>query len=433
MAKKSKRNWLILSYQTNRASACSQHIDDKLPTLMKKGINPIVLSSTGGQRHSDFTHKTALSIAPSGLRFELRSFLRLHCKTKFTFKLFETPLLLPILPLYLLEKIILDLESEWSWYIRASQIGNKLCRQYHPEIIYSTGGPACAHLAAYKIAKKNNIPWIAELQDPIIHDAEYHRSKRAFRYYSWLEKRIRKYSCATIFMCDSARQNCNNRTGISRNSYTIYPGAGNQSTERVLKDSKKCTFDHFGTLAGSRDGTVLIAAIQQCLDRNPALIARIKFNFYGTCDAATTRCIANFPYPNIIEFHGKIPRDQAIARMNNSSCLILIQNREFFSSETIPSKLYEYMNTGRPILALTYQNREIDKILHDSGHFSVPADKQQAISEEIEKIATTGISNGLKASWPESPWTIKRAVDQLLAIAKTCLQSNPVHEERHLS
>jgi len=424
MTKEPKKTWLILSYQTNRASACSQHIDDKLPALIEQGINPVILSSTGGQHHKAFPHKTTLSIAPSGLRFELRSFLRLHCKTKLTFKLFETPLLIPILPLYLLEKILLDLESEWSWYIRASQKGSKLCKQYQPEIIYSTGGPACAHLAAYKIAKKNNIPWIAELQDPIIHDTEYHRSKRAFRYYSWLEKLIRKQSCATIFMCDSARQNCNRRTGVPHNSYTIYPGATNQSTERVAKDSKKCLFDHFGTLAGSRDGTVLIAAIQQCLDRNPSLIESIKFNFYGTCDAATAKCIANFPYPNIIEFHGKIPRAQAIEQMNNSSCLVLIQNREFFSSETIPSKLYEYMNTGRPILALTYQNREIEKILHDGGHFSVPADNQQAISEEIEKITTTSINKGLNASWPESPWTTKRAVEQLLAIAQNCLQSN---------
>ena len=423
MDKEPKRHWLILSYLTNRdANACSQHIDDKLAPLIEQGISPVLLSSTGGQRHSAFPHETALSIAPSGLRYELRSFLRLHCKTKLTFKLFETPLLLPILPFYLLEKIILDLESEWSWFVRAGQKGIKLCKKYQPEMIYSTGGPACAHLAASNIAKKTNIPWIAELQDPIIHDAEYHRSKRAFRYYSWLEKVIRKQSCATLFMCDSARQNCNRRTGVFSNSHTVYPGASKQLQVPFSTEQKKCVFNHFGSLGGSRDGTVLIPAIKQCLDQHPEFIDKIQSNFYGTCDAATNKCIASFPYPEIIEFKGKIPRSEAINRMNNSECLVLIQNREFFSSETIPSKLYEYMHTGRPILALTYRNPEIEQILQDGSHFSVPADNQNRISEEIIRIVTMHTNNELKTSWPVSPWTAERAVEQLLSIAKTCLQ-----------
>lgn len=423
MNKNSKKKWLILSYQAKKASACSQHIDDKFPSLINKGIQPILLSSPCGQRYKTFPHETALSIAPSGLRFELRNFLRLHCKTKFQFKLFETPLLIPILPFYLLEKTLLNLESEWSWHIRASQKGAMLIKRYQPEIIYSTGGPSCAHLAAYKLAKKNHIPWIAELQDPLIHDAEYHRSKQAFRYYSKLEKRIRINSCATIFMCDAARHNSDRRTGIAHNSYTIYPGANaKKPLESVEKESQKCIFNHFGSLGGSRDGTVLIAAIKQCIEQNPKLENCIKLNFYGTCDAATARSIASFPYHDVVKFHGKISREEAVSKMHSSSCLILIQNREFFSSETIPSKLYEYMHTRRPILALTYNNGEIDKILHDSGHCSVPADGQQAISNEIKRITTMSMKSEGETPLEKSPWTTGRAVEQLLSIAKRCLQ-----------
>jgi hypothetical protein len=423
MNKNSKRKWLILSYQANKASACSQHIDDKFPSMINKGIQPVLLSSPCGQRHQTFPHKTTLSIAPSGLRFELRSFLRLHCKTKLQFKLFETPLLIPILPFYLLEKVILNLESEWSWHIMASQKGNTLIKRYQPEIIYSTGGPSCAHLAAYKLAKKNRIPWIAELQDPLIHDAEYHRSKQAFCYYSKLEKLIRENSCASIFMCDAARQNSDRRTGITENSYTVYPGAiANESLQSGLLENKKCTFNHFGSLGGSRDGTILIAAFKQCIEQNPNLKNSIKLNFYGTCDAATTKGIASFPHPDVVKFRGKISRTDAIKEMRSSSCLILIQNREFFSSETIPSKLYEYMQTGRPILALTYNNGEIDKILHESGHFSVPADGQEAISHEINKITTMILNNETQTPLKKSPWTADRAVEQLISIATTCLQ-----------
>lgn len=416
-----QRKWLILSYLSNSdGSASSQHIDDKLAPLAAMGIEPILLSSPGAAIHERFTHKTALSMAPSGLRFELRNFLRPRCKTKLQFKLLETPLLLPILPLYLLEKIFIDLESEWSWYIRASQKGKQLCHKFNPELIYSTGGPACAHLAAAKIARTTKLPWIAELQDPLLHDTGYHRSKPAFRYYSRLEKRIRTESCATIFMCDAARKNSNQRTGIHNNSHTIYPGAQIQTERTPFRASDKCIFNHFGSLGGSRDASLLIPAILDCIKRDHSLKDILQFNFYGTCDSTTASCISSFPYPGVLRFRGKVSRAQAISEMAQSSCLILIQNREFFSSETIPSKLYEYMHTGRPILALTHHNPEINNILADSGHFSVAADSQKDIARGILTITMLHQSGQLLYCWPQSPWTAKRAVKHLIEIADRC-------------
>jgi hypothetical protein len=423
MTNSPKKKWLILSYLANRdANACSQHIDDKLLPLLDRGIEPILLSGVGGKKHTAFPHESALSIAPSGLRNELRNFLRTRCTNKFTFKLFETPLLIPILPFYLLEKIFLDFDDEWSWYFRARQKGIKLCSRYHPELIYSTGGSASAHIAASHIAKTTGLPWIAELQDPLIHDKEYHRNKRAFRYYQNLETMIRKNSCATLFMCDSAKENCNTRTGNNANSYTVYPGAKEHALPAVAskKQHKHCIFSHFGSLGGTRSAAFLIPALQKCIEQNPEFLSIIRLNLYGTCDAESHKLIANFPFPDIIAFHGKIPREAAVQKMSHSSCLVLIQNTEFYSSETIPSKLYEYMLTGRPVLGLTFQNKEIDNLLLAEGHFSVAADNVDKICTAITAITKRQQSGHLQQSHSQSPWTASRAVDQLLSVAKTC-------------
>ena len=91
-----------------------------------------------------FAHYRVPSVAPSGVRFELRYLKR---RNKF-FKFAAIPLLIAILPLYFIEKAIINLESEWSWFPLAFLRGLLLCRRFHPELIYSTGGPASAHLAA---------------------------------------------------------------------------------------------------------------------------------------------------------------------------------------------------------------------------------------------------------------------------------------------
>ncbi len=424
-----KKKWLILSYLANRdANACSQHIDDKLQPLLDRDVEPVLLSGVGGKKYTAFPHETALSIAPSGLRNELRSFLRTRCTNKFTFKLFETPLLIPILPFYLLEKIFLDRDDDWSWFVRARQKGKMLCDRYHPELIYSTGGSASAHIAAFHIAKATGLPWIAELQDPLIHDKEYHRNKRAFRYYHNLETMIRKNSCATLFMCDSAKENCNARTGIKANSHTVYPGAKEHALPPAAFAAKDniCNFSHFGSLGGSRSAEFLIPALQKSIEQNPEFRNIIKLNLYGTCDTKSHKFIANFPFPDIITFHGKIPREKALQLMALSSCLVLIQNTEFYSSETIPSKLYEYMLTGRPVLGLTYHNREIDRLLLAEGHFSVAADNMDAICTAITTITNRQQSGQLQQPHSPSPWTAGRAVDQLLCIAKSCLKKHHV-------
>ena len=74
--------------------------------------------------------------------------------------------MLPIFPFYLLEKIIINMESEWSWCFLASLRGLLLCRQLRPEVVYSTGGSASAHVAALLIKRWTGCTWIAETQDP---------------------------------------------------------------------------------------------------------------------------------------------------------------------------------------------------------------------------------------------------------------------------
>jgi hypothetical protein len=71
------RYWVILSYCSNiEGNACSQHIDDRLPYLLKKGINPLLISGILGPKQKDIIHFQNPSLFPSGIRCEFRHFLK---------------------------------------------------------------------------------------------------------------------------------------------------------------------------------------------------------------------------------------------------------------------------------------------------------------------------------------------------------------------
>ncbi|WP_417910679.1 O-antigen ligase family protein [Candidatus Electronema sp. PJ] len=413
------RCWLILSYRANiLGSACSQHIDDRLPHLQAQEIEPVLLTGPVGEQAKIFRHFRALSIAPSGIRFELRHFLRRHLHKRWQFKTAETLILLPLLPFYLLEKIIVNLESEWSWCLLASLRGLLLCRQLKPELIYSTGGSASAHVAALLIKAGTGIRWIAETQDPLVHDQDWRRSRLVLLLYKTLEQRICRQADLFVFLVGAAMEHCRQRTKSCQTA-VVYPGA-EQSWFGQVQYSKgdRCRFAHFGSLAGTRNLAVFFQALEQVVSRRPELHGLVLVDVYGSFDSLSEREMKRLRLQDLVVLHGPVARQEAIATMQQADCLLLIQNIIYFSCETIPSKVYEYLLTGRPILGLLHHNQELEAMLTENGHCTVPADDVQATAAAIEEILSNWLETGLPTRSAAKAWTVTEAVQKLISLAE---------------
>jgi hypothetical protein len=378
------RHWLILSYFSGiDGMACAQHIDDRLPLLQARGIIPILLTGVCGKARVDVPTVQAPSVAPSGVRFELR-----HLRRRiFTLK-FAAPILnLLLLPFYVLEKLLIDLNSQWSWFPLAIVRGRQLCRKFRPEIIYSTGGPASAHLAAAVIARRFGIPWIAEFQDPLVHE-DWRRSRRALWVYAWLERLICARADAIIFVTEGARERADLRTGLHGRGWTLYPGADPAGMPQdIYEKGEFCRFAHFGSFGGSRNPKVFLEALRQLIAERPEMASVIRLDLFGSCDRLSRFIIADFPAPEMICDCGRVPRLQALSAMKRSDVLLLIQNTEKYSAETIPSKVYEYFLAGRPILALVHDNPELGEMMTRKGHIAVEANLAEEVREGIAALA----------------------------------------------
>lgn len=383
-----KKYWLILSYRALVAgSACSQHIDDRIPWLKQRGITPILLTGPVGGRSQDTLHFKAWSLAPSGIRFEIRHFLRKHLQKRWQFKCVETVVLLPIMPLYLLEKIIINLESEWSWCFAAAFRGAYLQWRFKPQVVYSTGGSASAHAAALIMHRFFNSPWLAETQDPLVHDESWERSRAAFHLYKWLENMIGKYSTAFIFLTEQAMKNACNRMQTECSAAFIYPGANEGFfQDGVHRPGKYFRLAHFGSLAGSRNLKAVLQALVLLFKENPEYATIIKLDLYGSLDGESMKEAQRLQLVHLIDHHGLVERQEALKKMQEADSLLLVQNTTFFSTETIPSKVYEYLMSRRPILGLVYKNRELEEILHAGGHQVVDAADADAVKLSLKNL-----------------------------------------------
>ena len=103
--KKDKQKWLIISNAFNRdGRADSQTITDKIPHLLKLGVEPVALSALTGEKDEKIKHYRVPTPTPVGLRFDLRHYLRQRLRNKFLYRLLSGFSSLLLLPFYILEK-----------------------------------------------------------------------------------------------------------------------------------------------------------------------------------------------------------------------------------------------------------------------------------------------------------------------------------------
>jgi hypothetical protein len=415
-----RERWLVISYFANiDAMAPSHHIDDRLPSLARRGIEICLLTSVCGAPLTAPLHKRIPSIAPSGIRYEVRHFLRRKTKRKLWYKFWQTFLLLPVYPFYFLEKIFLRLDSTWSWFVTASVAATILCIKNRPRIIYSTGGPVSAHLAAMIASSLTRTPYAAEFQDPLVNQhAAPHKCERLFL--RRVERLVMKSASLVIFLTEKAMENSLKRNPVKGKAVAIYPGAVPSDHAPRYISGGRCNVAHFGSLGDSRNLEYIFRALSSLNELFPDLSAFFTLHLYGANAANVRKQIDKSPCVHLLEIHGKVRRQEAARRMHDSDVLLLIQNIDESAFEQIPLKTYEYLSTGRPILALVYRNPELQAMLEERGHIVVQADDVAAIREGFMTYIGRWRGNLLQGSPAKSPYTVEEAVSRLIeAVAAT--------------
>jgi hypothetical protein len=102
--------------------------------------------------------------------------------------------------------------------------------------------------------------------------------------------------------------------------------------------------------------------------------------------------------------------------MRDADILLLVQNIDDFSAETIPSKVYEYLVAGRPILGLVHRNAELAGMLTGLGHTVAEAADAVSVRDAVSEIHRRWETITLESP-AVSPYTVASAVDRLIAIA----------------
>lgn len=440
MSEGNKQPWLVLSHAFNMdGRAASQTITDKIPHLLNLGIEPIVISGLLGQKDKAVEHHQVLPAFPVALRFDLRHYLKQRIANPHLYRIVMTVIFLFLLPFFLIEKLFIRLETDWSWAISAYFSGARIIQTRRPALIYSTGGAYSAHLAGYWLARRFGVPWIAEIHDPMVVGSLPPGNMRE-RFTLWLEEKICTHADIAWWFTETALERAKARhPQLAGRGHYVIPGADEPDFIRTpYRRQAHLVIAHFGSLSETRNLDIFLKALRKVIAHDLQRANLIQLHIYGSeVDAVSARAIEEFPYPKVIKHLGRLESDpdtgesgrtRVLKKMNSADCLLLLHGTEPFCEEYIPSKMYEYLWAQRPILAMVWHNPQMSDMLHGLGHWAVAADNTDEVADALEELYARWTENNLPDSNSPSPYTTYHAVQKIHSWTASLLSNATSHD-----
>ena len=229
--------------------------------------------------------------------------------------------------------------------------------------ILSSSPPESAHIAAFILSKRWGKDLVVDLRDGWL-DEPLKPLLRKFRLQQWregrLERRVFERARMIFVTSDIWKSLLHRRLPLTQGKTVVltngYPG---EEFPRVAKDKKSSLRDrilllHSGRFTGSSRSRKVNCLLEPLYHGLQGLNRRVSIKLLGHLDHEDVLEVGEWK-PRLeargcsIEVCAPVPRHEALNELCQSDGLLLLS----MSEAAIPSKLFEYLSTGLPILAVT--------------------------------------------------------------------------------
>jgi glycosyltransferase involved in cell wall biosynthesis len=277
----------------------------------------------------------------------------------------------------------LRLRDAWtrSWIERSTELGIEAARQTDVQLVYAWMQPYASAEAAARIAEATRKPWVADLGDPwaldemMIYPTGLHR-----RLERRLMRRVLGTAAAIVMSTEEAVTRVRaafpelaNRVvvaipnGFERSDFEGSPPPRSDSAFRIVHTGYLHTeLGHRqrrtaplrrlvgGAVQGvdiiSRSAIFLIDAVERVRRERPDIGARLEVHFAGVLSPRDIAVARRSPATRILGF---LSHEESRALVRTSDLLFLPMHDLPLGARAtvVPGKTYEYIASGRPILA----------------------------------------------------------------------------------
>lgn len=242
---------------------------------------------------------------------------------------------------------------------------------HKPDLIWSTGDPWSGNHVARQIARKFQVPWVADFRDPwTLCSVRYgKRGWPATSFDKKAELAIMKEADHVTFTAKSTEQKyCEHYPVLENKTSTIYNSFDkqfySQEGDNPGLDNGYLNVLFLGKFRELSTATSIINVLVEIEKHSPELLKRLRIYSFDTLIDNDLRRVEEYGFKDIFNTLQRVPNEQVITLCNYFDLLLLSTHPG--RDDIVPAKLHEYLITDRPVFSLA-PNPEVGEIIAKTG------------------------------------------------------------------
>jgi len=273
-----------------------------------------------------------------------------------------------------IEKLLLYIRGNFfipdarkNWVKPSVEYLSKYILENNIDAIITTGPPHSLHLIGLKLKQKLKIKWLADFRDPwttIGYHKQLKLTKASLNKHKQYEAQVLQNADEVIVTSFRTQKEFQEIT--DRPITVITNGYDRESNISAVLDTK-FSLSHIGSLLSERNPEMLWQVLNTITKENKEFEAHFQLNLVGAVSEEILKSFENYSLTHYVNIVGYVSHKEAIIFQKKSQVLLLI---EIDSEETkciIPGKLFEYMVSNRPIIAIGPEDSDVEQIISETN------------------------------------------------------------------
>ena len=316
------------------------------------------------------------------------------------------------------------------WLFFALPLAVKIVRREKIAVIFSSAPPYTTHLIGGFLKRFTRQPWVADFRDSWIgwHSAPKWRPVCSRKTEIKMEEYVLHHADKILAVSSGVKNDLISRhRRFDDRRWHILPNGYDEDDFRgvtPLPKDDKITITYTGTFFGNFSPEYLIKAVEALRTENVTAVNKFRLRFVGRIATDILEKIENSPVRDLIELIPYRPHKTGLAYLLGTDYSFLVIDDTPINRGILTGKLFEYIGSGRPILALIPEGDAAEIIRINNLGIVAPPDDVSQIKEALRQILSGKAAEETKSAAAEAvkrQFTRKTLTEKLAGIfAEIC-------------
>lgn len=233
--------------------------------------------------------------------------------------------------------------------------------------VITTGPPHSLHLIGLGLKEQAGVKWVADFRDPWT-SIGYHEKLKLTRFaqkrHRKLERNVLQQADQLITTSFTTREEFQE---ITDSPIEVITNGYDHEQVSATELDRQFTLAHIGSLLSGRNPENLWEALAELVTENSDFAAAFQLNLVGAVGENVLESIRSAGLRDYLSVRGYVTHSEALGLQRSSQVLLLIEIDSPKTRGIIPGKLFEYMVSGRPILAVGPGDADPKKIITETN------------------------------------------------------------------